>query len=274
MRHRDMTRSSSPVRFGRLALVAGVAALFTAACGTPNPTAPSLLTAAGSTAQKGGASKVDVCHLNDTGGFQLLNVNSSALSAHLGHGDGQPNGPVPGSTMQVFGATCQVIQLKKYTVTLVSGNGGGTGSLDSAVTYAKASGGTGSAVILDTHGAYASLPGARWISWKTVTEGFSKYGAPHTGDDITYSIGFNLPAGATNVSVSGTFYADNRGSGALNGALLGAHPAGFGSGFNTPVSFSSSSGFLTGANTLKFTVEDQGGISGLTFKATITYYAQ
>lgn len=274
-----MSRSSSPVRFLLPAAAAGLLALFAAACGSPvNPNAPMPLSGTSNASGKAPASsagKVSVCHRNDTGGFQMISISGNALQSHLAHGDGQPNGAVPGGSHQVFGASCQVIQLKQYTVTLASGASGGTGSLDPAVTYAKASGGTGTAIILDTHSAYHSLAGARWVSFATVMEGSSKFGAPHTGDDITYSIGFTLPAGATDASLTGTFYADNRGSGFLNGSPIGAHPAlPFGGGFTNAAAINASSGFASGANTLSFTVQDQGGVSGVTFKATITYWAQ
>lgn len=36
------------------------------------------------------ASKVDVCHVNGTGNYRRINVSSSALLTHLGHGDGLP----------------------------------------------------------------------------------------------------------------------------------------------------------------------------------------
>lgn len=275
-----MSRSSSPARLRLPAVVVGFVALVAAGCsGSPaSPMSP--LALSGNTSLKGGAApssagKVDVCHVNDKGGFQLINVSANALQAHLAHGDGQPNGAVPGGSHQVFGASCQVIQLKKYTLTLASGASGGTGSLDAAISYTKASGGTGTAVILDTHTAYHSLPGARWVSWAAVAEGSSTYGAPHTADDITYSIAFTLPAGAKDASASGTFYADNRGDGFLNGTLLGGHaPLPFGGGFTTPVSINASSGLAAGANTLSVKVQDQGGVSGVTFKATITYWAQ
>jgi len=276
-----MSRSSSPARLRLPAVVVGFVALVAAGCsGSPSsPISPSL-SGVGSTSLRGGAAsssagKVDVCHLNDTGGFQLINVSGNSLPSHLAHGDGRPNGAVPGGSHQVFGASCQVIQLTQHTLTLVSGAGGGTGSLDPAISYTKASGGTGTAVILDTHTAYQSLPGARWVAYATVKEGSRTYGAPHTGDDITYRVNFTLPAGATDASLSGTFYADNRGDGFLNGTLLGGHsPATGGSGFTTPVSISASSGLVAGANTLSVKVQDQGGVSGVTFKATVTYWAQ
>lgn len=267
-------RSSSPVR---LSLAAGIVALFAAGCGSAsNPVSP-MAVAGSNTSQKGGASaagKVDVCHLNDTGGFQLITVSANSLQSHLAHGDGQPNGGVPNQPIQIFGASCQVITLTKHVVTLVSGANGVTGQTDPAITFSKASG-TGNPIVLDTHGAYASLPGARWVSWKTVVEFGRLYGAPHVGDDVTYSMPFTLPAGAINPSLSGSFYADNRGAGFLNGSPIGAHPASpFGGGYSNAAAVSASSGFAAGNNTLGFQVEDQGGVSGVTFKVTITYYAQ
>lgn len=50
--------------------------------------------------------KVNVCHLNDTGSFTLINVTTSALPAHLAHGDGVPGGPVPGGNGLIFDANC------------------------------------------------------------------------------------------------------------------------------------------------------------------------
>lgn len=250
--------------------------MFAAACsGSPaSPTSP--LAMSGSTSQQGGASggKVDVCHKSGSG-FHMINVSSNALQAHLAHGDGVPNGAVPGSSTQIFSATCEVLTLQKHTLTLVSGVGGGVGSLDSSVTYTKALGGSGSAIILNTHPAYASLSGARWVNWGMITTWPNYgFGLPHTGNDITYTTAFTLPAGAVNPSLSGTFYADNRGSAFLNGAPIGAHTAApFQYGFNTPASVSATSGFAAGANTLSFTVEDFGGVAGVAFVVTVTYFA-
>ena len=275
-----MSRTNSPARFALPAVFAGVVALLGAACsGTPaNPTAPSPLSAASSAAQGAGggapqssAGKVDVCHRSGRG-FHLINVSANALQAHLGHGDGQPLGSVPGSSDRMFGASCDVLQ--QYAVTLVSGSSGGVGSQDPAITWAKVSGGTGTAVILRKHPFYASLAGAQWVNWSILTSGEIGFGTPHAGDDVTYSMGFTLPAGATNASLSGTFYADNRGDGFLNGAGIGGHAASpFGGGFSTPASVSASSGFVSGANTLSFKVRDDGGVAGLTFSVTVTYWA-
>lgn len=43
------------------------------------------------------AAKVDVCHVNGTGSYQLLNINGNALPAHLGHGDLLPGAGVLGA---------------------------------------------------------------------------------------------------------------------------------------------------------------------------------
>lgn len=113
-----MLHPSSPARLLLPALA--MAALFSAACsGMPvNPTGPAPASATGNTSQGTGApqssaSKVDVCHRSGRG-FHLINVSGNALQAHLAHGDGQPHGPVPGTTDRVFGAACDV--LRKYTV--------------------------------------------------------------------------------------------------------------------------------------------------------------
>lgn len=271
-----MSRSSSPARFLLPAAVAGLLALFAIACGSSvNPNAPMSLSGVSNASLKGGgassAGKVDVCHKAD-GGYHLINISGNALPAHLAHGDGQPLGAVQGSTTQFFAANCEVKTLQKHTLVLVSGAGGGPGSLDPAITYVKNSGGTGTAVILVKHPWYPSLAGASWVNWAMTTTG-DGFGQAHVGDDITYTMGFTLPAGAMNVSLSGTFYADNRGGGFLNGLPIGAHPAGIDGGWYTPVPVGAASGFTSGANTLSFTVEDQGGIAGLTFAVTVTYFA-
>lgn len=275
-----MPRTSSPVRLHLPALVIGAAALVASACSAPaGPTAPSPLSATSSISQGAGgapqssAGKVDVCHKSGRG-FQLINVSANALRGHLGHGDGQPGGAVPGSVGQGFGASCDVVNWQKHTLTLVSGSSGGAGTLDSSIRFAKASGATGTAVILRTHSAYASLAGAKWVNWSIITSAFNYlYGTDHTGDDVTYSIDFTLPT-AAGVSLEGTFLADNRGDAFLNGAAIGGHPASpFGAGFTEAAAVSASSGFAAGTNTLSFKVRDDGGVAGLTFSVTVTYWA-
>jgi hypothetical protein len=53
--------------------------------------------------RRGGTVKVQICHLNGFGTYNLLSVSQSALPAHLAHGDGLP-GQIVGETY--FGADC------------------------------------------------------------------------------------------------------------------------------------------------------------------------
>ena len=53
--------------------------------------------------------KVAVCHYDDeAGSYELLSVGAPALDAHLRHGDGTPNDPVPDADA-TFGADCEVV---------------------------------------------------------------------------------------------------------------------------------------------------------------------
>src|SRR4029077_18719780 len=124
------------------------------------------------------------------------------------------------------------------------------------------------------------IPGTQWIDWKLNGSGG---GAPHPAgsgafgevNPARYSIGFNLPPTAINTSLSVDVLADNCADVYLNGTLFGsqstipnclntAH-------FTTVSTFSTTTGFNTGANTLRFDVTDGGVIAGLDFKATVTY---
>ena len=53
--------------------------------------------------------KVDVCHVDETGAFMVIHVAAKALPAHLGHGDGQPGGDVPGQPGARFTAGCGIV---------------------------------------------------------------------------------------------------------------------------------------------------------------------
>jgi len=50
--------------------------------------------------------KVDVCHREGNGRFQLITVAYQAVSAHRAHGDALPGEPVPGNPGARFDATC------------------------------------------------------------------------------------------------------------------------------------------------------------------------
>ena len=50
----------------------------------------SLVALTSATALAGGSSKVDLCHANGAGSYNIINVSSSAQAAHLAHGDALP----------------------------------------------------------------------------------------------------------------------------------------------------------------------------------------
>jgi hypothetical protein len=63
--------------------------------------------------------KVALCHGTGNGSYHLIDVSTSAESAHRAHGDGKIGDPVPGSTTQTFGQNCQVtgpaVEIEKTT---------------------------------------------------------------------------------------------------------------------------------------------------------------
>lgn len=54
-----------------------------------------------------GQERVPVCHLNDVGGFQRIEVAEPAYASHLSHGDGGIHEPVPGQPGYVFDTNCE-----------------------------------------------------------------------------------------------------------------------------------------------------------------------
>ena len=52
--------------------------------------------------------KVTLCHRTGNGSFHSITVSVSAEPAHMRHGDGKPNGPVPGQNGKTFGPTCSI----------------------------------------------------------------------------------------------------------------------------------------------------------------------
>lgn len=65
------------------------------------------------------ANKVEMCHEKGNGDFQLLRISSSASSAHLGHGDGIPGGPVPDMAGYEFGQDCAVVEVAAGPVSML-----------------------------------------------------------------------------------------------------------------------------------------------------------
>lgn len=76
------------------------------------PSAPVQVTTPPSITNQGKkASKVDVCHRRGNGTSILINVSGNALPAHIRHGDGVPNGVVPGQPHMKFSADCSITEI-------------------------------------------------------------------------------------------------------------------------------------------------------------------
>lgn len=54
------------------------------------------------TASAGPAPKVDVCHVDDEGNYNLINVSDNAIDKHIAHGDATPGDEVPGTAGYEF----------------------------------------------------------------------------------------------------------------------------------------------------------------------------
>jgi len=59
----------------------------------------------------GPSDKVGICHMDDLGGYKLIQVSSKALPAHLAHGDGLPGEPVPNMDGYMFAEDCSVVEM-------------------------------------------------------------------------------------------------------------------------------------------------------------------
>lgn len=158
------------------------------------------------------------------------------------------------------------------SITIQSGNGA-IGSPDPAVqVVADSFSGNGEprpATIVSTHPAWAlPLSPSKWVSHSSSAAG---------GESSTYQTTFTLPAGATSRTLSVTLHADNRAIVSLNGTVFGSQPTGcpFENFQGSPDTFSTSTGFVEGLNTLTIVVENPSacgsGPTGLNFVATVTY---
>jgi hypothetical protein len=58
--------------------------------------------------QPGSNVKVDLCHRTGNGRYHLITVSIDAQPAHIAHGDGAPNGEVPGQPSLTFGPACEL----------------------------------------------------------------------------------------------------------------------------------------------------------------------
>ncbi len=142
------------------------------------------------------------------------------------------------------------------TISLASGT--------TATTFAIGGGGSGTAVSKCKNPAWGLIAGTSWIG----VSSDCTIGDAASNKTTTYTVTFTLPAGFTVPSISGSaFLADNAGSVALNGTVLGA------ASFSSPVAFDTANAalFHVGANTLTFTVTDLGGANGLDYAATVNF---
>jgi hypothetical protein len=69
-----------------------------------------------------GQHKVNVCHIDEYGTYQMLNIAEAAFQAHIGHGDSNPGDLVPGSDDQFsFADDCTLIPACPCVIDLPSG---------------------------------------------------------------------------------------------------------------------------------------------------------
>jgi hypothetical protein len=170
------------------------------------------------------------------------------------------------------------------TVKLISGNGTALGP-DSLVTY-KLGANSGAATIVHKDQDWSLISGTQWIGWALSGPPFPNEGAPHPAgsgafgevNPAHYSIGFSVPSGAVDPSMTVKVLADNCADIYLNSTLVGSEATGAARNvttfFTTVNTFSTTTGFNPGGNVLRFDVTDAGGVAGLDFEATITYLVQ
>ena len=160
------------------------------------------------------------------------------------------------------------------SITIMSGGGsGGIGTFDPSITYSTSSGDSGSAVIMNPVYFYATIPGTRWVN-TSGTQNLDQGSHQAT----TYTVHFTLPAGFVSPSISVQVLADNEAIVILNGTEIGRQPHFVtyeGSAVNfltiSTFSWSTSSDFVAGENTLSIVNIDYDSTNGLNFKAVVTY---
>ena len=160
------------------------------------------------------------------------------------------------------------------SITIMSGGGsGGIGTFDPSIKYSNSSGDSGSAVIMNPVYFYATIPGTRWVN-TSGTQNLDQGSHQAT----TYTVHFTLPAGFVSPSISVQVLADNEAIVILNGTEIGRQPHFVtyeGSAVNfltiSTFSWSTSSDFVAGENTLSIVNIDYDSTNGLDFKAVVTY---
>ncbi len=57
------------------------------------------------------AEKVDVCHANRSGSYNLISISAKAWGAHEAHGDAHPFEAVPDMPGYEFNASCEPVEI-------------------------------------------------------------------------------------------------------------------------------------------------------------------
>jgi hypothetical protein len=86
------------------------AALFAAGCSSGSAPTTIAPTQSVPSVQAASVASASVCHVDTTSSYALLAVAPSAVPGHLSHGDGQPNGPVPGLNGYGFTSQCTIVE--------------------------------------------------------------------------------------------------------------------------------------------------------------------
>jgi len=198
----------------------------------------------------------------------LMSVLTSPAWADGGHGNGKGNGD--SSFFQNFHPgrgngrwKARNFRGPVFSIFLASGRATG-GQLDPGVTVIPSGGSSQQATVCAnlTPGWANPLAGSNWDSLQAdCTTSL----AGNVNDQ--YSTTFNLPANHPGVSISGNVLADDSVTIQLNGNTIFSS----GGGYGTPTAFSSNNAgfFITGQNTLTFTVNNVTGPSGLDYVARV-----
>jgi len=125
------------------------------------------------------------------------------------------------------------------------------------------------------HSSWAVMPGTLWVSDPSV--GSTDYFAPGERTpvpiDVQFRASFPLPEGVQDPSLTVCVHADNVATVRLNGAQFGAQQDAeiFANFTGDPECYGVSTGFVSGANVLGFSVKNYSGPMGLDFRAVASY---
>ena len=164
------------------------------------------------------------------------------------------------------------------TITLSSGS--------TPATFSISGGASGNAAVYSVntvsgsrcHTLWATpVAGTSWIGASSNCANTAAVGTPSTAKTTDYAVAFVLPAGFADPSISVSLHADNVGTVFLNGTQIGTQPGCCPlSNFQDPPEVFASSNaalFQAGSNTLVFRVADHGTVTGLDFRAVVSFTA-